>query len=87
MTNRDDTFMNITNKDVYEKVMEQSKTLNEILEHARLTNGRVNKLECKSIGVWIANNPFKFTVFIIVLLSIIISDFRHPMIAFLASFI
>lgn len=87
MAQRDDTFMKITNKDVYDKLTEQSKTLNEILEHARLTNGRVTALENKSIGVWIRNNPFKFTIFIIVLMSILISDFRHPLISFLASFI
>ena len=83
----DDTFINkkITNQDVYKEVQKHHTVLNEILEQTKKTNGRVTVLEKKSIGVWIANHPFKFTVFVLVFVSIVISDLRHPLLDLLTS--
>lgn len=44
---------------------EDSKTiLHEILEQAKLTNGRVTSIEKKSFGVWVHKYPFKFAAII-----------------------
>lgn len=83
----EETFINkrITHKDVYQELLKQRKIQNDILEQAKKTNGRVTKLEGSSIGLWIANHPFKFTTFVVVLMSFLISDLRHPIIDFIAS--
>jgi len=52
----------------------------EILEHAKFTNGRLAKVEAKSLGLWITNHPFQFTAYVLVAVSVLISDIRHPVI-------
>lgn len=51
----------------------------EILAHAKITNGRVTSLEETSTGMWIRRNPFKFAVIVVMFVLIFISDLRHPM--------
>lgn len=36
----------------------------------------------KSIGVWISNHPFKFVVFLVILVGSLIENVRHPVIEF-----
>lgn len=75
-----DTFVEITNDTVYDKLLEMEATISEILVEAKRTNGRITRLEKKSLGMWIVNNPYKFAIGFMVVMSIIISDFRHPII-------
>lgn len=82
---QEDTFIKITHKDVYEEVKAQRKILEGILEQAKLTNGRVTKIESKSLGLWISNHPFKFATFTTGALSFLISDLRVPIIEFITS--
>lgn len=88
----DETFINkrITNKDVYDKLEKMEKRDKKILEHAKETNGKIAQaqldiaaLEARSIGVWVGRHPFKFTVFVIALMSLLVSDFRQPAIELL----
>lgn len=85
----------ITHEMVYREVIKQGKVQKEILEHARFTNGKIAKaikeidliheiMETKadkmySIGEWIRNHPFRFAIGLMVVLSILISDIRHPL--------
>ena len=55
-----DTFIEITHKDVYDELKGQRKIQEDILVQAKETNGRVTKLEGKSLGLWISNHPLKF---------------------------
>ena len=73
----------ITNQDVYDELLAQRKIKEDILAQAKLTNGRVTKLEKRSIGNWVSNHPYKFAGFVIVFLATVISDIRHPLIAFI----
>lgn len=72
----EDTFIveRVTNKDVYRKLNEQDKILKEILDQAKLTNGRVTTLEKKSVGIWMSKNPVRFAAcvagFILILIAI-----------------
>jgi len=59
----------------------------KIHDQTLLTNGRVTVLEKHSVGMWISNNSIKFTIICIALLSLLISDIRHPIINLLATFI
>lgn len=92
----EETFISkrITNKDVYEELMSQKKVQNEILEHAKFTNGKIadaiakiDSVKKRSVGWWIAEHPFKFAIFILVLFSFVISDIRHPLTDLLTNFI
>ena len=78
----DEFTVKYTTRDVVDKIEklnsqslkrdeEQNKILNNILEQTRLTNGRVTALEKVSIGVWIAKNPFKFTLIVLVIMSLL----------------
>jgi len=75
---KEDVFMEITNKDIYHMIEKQGKTLNKTLEQATKTNGRVNKLEKTSVGLWVSNHPFKFALGALVFIAVTISDLRHP---------
>ncbi len=59
------------------------KKLDLIHEQTQKTNGRVTILEKRSVGNWISNHPFKFTIFILIITTIVISDIRHPMLEIL----
>lgn len=89
----DDTFVTkrITNQDVYKKLEDMEKRDREVLEHAKYTNGKVAEavekiamIEKKSIGCWIARNPIKFAVYVLVFFSFVISDVRHPIVEMVA---
>lgn len=69
-----------TNKDIMEKLEGIDHKVEKVHEQAKMTNGRVTHLEYKSLGLWISNNPFKFTMYILILVAIVISDIRHPII-------
>lgn len=86
MTN-DDTFVKITNKDIYNELQEQRKIKEEILKQAKLTNGRVTKLEKNSWGNWASQHPIYFGLLVAVILILFISDFRHPVMGFLLNFL
>lgn len=84
----DKTFINkrVTNQDVYAELMKQGKVQDEILTHAKYTNGRVAEnlkkiaqIENKSVGCWIARNPIKFAVYMVVFTAFVLSDIRHPL--------
>jgi len=57
---KDDTFIEITHKDVYDELKSQRIIHEQTLVQVEATNGRVTKLEEKSVGLWISNHPFKF---------------------------
>ena len=61
----------VTNQDIYKKLNEMSKVQEQILTHAEYTNGRVTKLEARSIGNWIGNHPFKAVAILLVVFSIL----------------
>ena len=86
MNEGSDTFKRITNNDIWEKLV-------SIENHVITTNGRVTKseekierLEEKSIGLMISNNPFKCILITISILGLFVSDFRQPAINFLFGF-
>jgi len=74
-------------KSVMDKLSDQDDTLTKIHKQVKATNGRVTTLEKVGIGIWIRNNPFKFTLGALTLFSIVISDIRHPILAFIQSLI
>lgn len=76
-----------TNKDIMEKLESLDNTTQQILSHAQLTNGRVNLLEKKSIGMWVSNNPMKFTLFVLTFTAIVISDIRQPLLQLVGNFL
>lgn len=59
------------------------KKLDLIHKQTQLTNGRVTVLEKRSLGNWISNHPFRFTVFILIFTSLVISDIRQPVLEIL----
>ncbi len=69
-------------KDLFEKLDSMDTRSSEILAQTKKTNGRVTKLETKSIGMWIHSHPFKFSAFSVALVTMLISDFRHPVLKF-----
>jgi len=79
------TFKEITNEDIYQELQHLKEVGQKTLEQACRTNGRVSTLEKRSIGMWIANHPFKFTGVIIFILSFLVSDIRQPTIKAIAS--
>jgi hypothetical protein len=56
----DDTFIEITHADVYNELKDQRKIQEATLAQAKATNGRVTRLEGRSIGLWVSSHPFKF---------------------------
>jgi hypothetical protein len=87
----DKVFIQITNETIYNEMKafhdKNEKQLNQILEQARLTNGRVTRLENVGLGMWIRNNPFKFAAGCILFVMIFISDIRHPIIELIKTLI
>jgi hypothetical protein len=82
-----DNFITITNEDIYRE-LQAIKELGE-LTHAQAvkTNGRVNKLESTSLGLWISKHPFKFTIFVIVFLSLLAPDTRESIMLFVKTLV
>ena len=84
--NMEKDFITITNKDIYDELKDHKEIQKEILAHAKITNGRVTKLEARSLGMWIAAHPFKFTGFVLVFVSVVISDVRQPVLDLVGKF-
>jgi hypothetical protein len=70
-------FKEITNEDIYRTLQEVKELGEKTHSQACKTNGRVSYLEKKSIGIWIANHPFKFTILIIILISLLTPETRE----------
>lgn len=83
MSKNGDFIVKYTNKDIMKKLDDMDEKIDKVHEQALKTNGRVNNLELKSIGLWISNNPFKFAIGLLAFTAIVISDIRHPVIEFL----
>jgi hypothetical protein len=67
------------------KMDAQGKKLDSVEIQTKLTNGRVNVIEKRSLGVWVYNHPYRFALILLslggALTPIMISDFRQPIIA------
>jgi hypothetical protein len=71
-------FITITNEDIYKELQHVKEVGEKTLTQALVTNGRVTQLEKKSIGVWVSQNPLRFSIYLLVFFSFVISDVRHP---------
>ena len=70
---------------LFKDLSDMKKTGEDGLDQARLTNGRVTKLESQSLGAWVHRHPYRFAAAIVFLCATVISDFRNPIIDFLVS--
>jgi hypothetical protein len=70
-------FITITNEDIYKELQHLKEVGQATLDQAMKTNGRVTKLEKVSIGNWIANHPFKFTLGVIIFISLLTPEARE----------
>lgn len=86
-TNSDTEMMKYNIQHVIEKLDQMDTTLNNIQTQTTKTNGRVTRLENKSIGVWISNNILTFMIYTAIFFTLVISDFRKPIIELLLKFI
>lgn len=84
---KDQDFITITNHDIWEKLSGLEELQRKTLEQALKTNGRVNSLEAKSIGVWVSKHPLKFTAYVMVFVSVFMSDIREPLLSLIKSFL
>jgi len=66
-----------TNKEIFEAISENQKISEEILSEAKTTNGRLSRVESKSLGIWISNHPIKFVVIALVIVLGLIAESRH----------
>jgi len=80
-------FKEITNEDIYSELQHLKEVGQKTLEQACRTNGRVNVLEKRSVGMWISNHPFKFTIIIIVFISLLTPETRDAIFNFATKFI
>ena len=85
----EETFITkkVTHKDVYDELLSQRDIQHAILEQAKKTNGRVTKLEKRSIGAWIGNHPFKFVSGAVTIIAVLVSDSREIAIDIIKSLI
>jgi hypothetical protein len=74
-----DGFITITNEDIYKELQHLKEVGQATLEQACRTNGRVTNLEKRSIGMWIARHPFKFTLIVIVVISFLTAETREAL--------
>ena len=75
-------FITITNEDIYRELKEIKELGIKTHDQACKTNGRVTSLEKKSIGVWIAKHPFKFTIGVVVFISLLTPETREAVFSF-----
>lgn len=85
--NNEDFIVRYTNKHIMEKLESIEDNVKAVHKQASITNGRVTHLEKKSVGNWISNNTFKFVIYTLIFICIVISDIRHPLIKFLVGLI
>ena len=74
----------LTAKDIMGHFDRIHKKQDEIHDEVKRTNGRVTRIEAKSVGVWIAANPFKFTFYTLMTLVLLVSDTRGPILSAIA---
>ena len=74
-----DEFITITNEDIYKTLHEVKEMAEKTLVQACRTNGRVTNLEKRSLGMWIARHPFKFTIGVIVFISLMTAETREAL--------
>ena len=72
-------FKEITNEDIYSQLQELTCLAKATHEQACKTNGRVTNLEKRSLGMWIARHPFKFTIGVIVFISLMTAETREAL--------
>lgn len=70
---------------LHDKIDTMKTVQEQTLKQATKTNGRVTTLEKRSIGLWVSLHPFQFTLYALILLAILISDVRHPLIQIITS--
>jgi hypothetical protein len=75
-------FKEITNEDIYSQLQELTCLAKATHEQACKTNGRVTNLEKRSLGMWIARHPFKFTIGVIVFISLMTAETRQAVFDF-----
>jgi len=91
MAAKKEPSINFTVKEIVEQIHAETKNLSSkvdsVIVQTTKTNGRVNRAEDriveltkKSVGIWISNNPFKFTIYVALVLILLISDFRQPIV-------
>lgn len=71
---KQEPFIEITNQDIYQRILKIEESVNETLIQARKTNGRVTAIEKKSIGVWVALNPVKFLLLALTVIALTVGD-------------
>jgi hypothetical protein len=74
-----DEFITITNEDIYKTLHEVKEMAEKTLVQACKTNGRVTNLEKRSLGMWVARHPFKFTLIVIVVISLLTAETREAL--------
>jgi len=74
--NNGEFIVKYTTKDIMGKLEDQDRQLNEILDHVKKTNGRVTKLECNSVGMFISKHPKKFVMVGVLIISLLVSQSR-----------
>ena len=84
-TNEDGNGIAITIKDIYDRQLEHGVILQDISRQANETNGRVTALENLSWEMKVKNHPYRFTLLVVVALSFVVSDLRHPILNFILS--
>lgn len=72
---------------IVKKLDKMDVKLDAVHEQALLTNGRVTRLEKDSVGRWVKNNLWKAFILIVMFFTIVISDFRHPIIEWILKLI
>jgi hypothetical protein len=73
MRDGEKTFVRITQQMIYDKQREHDDLLKSIHDQTMRTNGRVTELEKRSWGVWVRDNPYKFTAIIVAITIFLIS--------------
>jgi len=67
-------FITITNEQIYKEIQELKSLGEATLTQAKYTNGRVTKLEAKSLWLWISNHPFRFALLALTTISLLQLD-------------
>lgn len=65
-----------TTKDIMDRLESQTDLLHEIRAEAKKTNGRITRLEKRSVGMLISNNPWKAIIIAILVSLLLIYESR-----------